>query len=500
MQKSEFSFEMKRVLIFFFCYPGICLGQIQFDFEKHTLNTWDQSRPESWDTTSQNPLAGNASLIHSFDNPESGHDQVCFSLDSLDLSAGPAEWQFMVQHLYNPSSANNWCVYLLSDKDAMNMHPAGQANGYVVGINFLGSDDLLKIWKIKNRNISVVAGTEVNWQDDITIHSAARIRVTRTVQGDWELFIDHPGFESGWTAVGTGHDDELTDMRYCGIYYEYSSKQDRKLLLDDILINGDFYRDTIPPGFKWVELKDSNMLHVQFSENLDTIPSKDLMNFIVDQDIGNPQEINIIAPDEYMLTFSQGFPDGITCILEIRNIRDMKGNTSDTLRHEFVYYIPKKYDIVINEIMTDPSPPMGLPEYEFVELLNRSHYKIHLMDWTMSCGKTTRVFPSVTIQPDSMLLVIHKDATGMFKTFGKSCPVFTSKAQLSNAGSLIVLEDAHGNIIDWLDYTVDWHANDYFGRGGWSLERIDTERRHDSSVQGPSGQVAKFTKKYGTKK
>jgi len=45
-------------------------------------------------------------------------------------------------------------VYLAADDDASGMYPAaGEASGYAVGVNFTGSDDLLKLWKINKENL-----------------------------------------------------------------------------------------------------------------------------------------------------------------------------------------------------------------------------------------------------------------------------------------------------------------------------------------------------------
>ena len=37
------------------------------------------------------------SLKHIYDNPEAGHDQVSFCIDSLHPEAGMTEWQFRIK-------------------------------------------------------------------------------------------------------------------------------------------------------------------------------------------------------------------------------------------------------------------------------------------------------------------------------------------------------------------------------------------------------------------
>ncbi|MBP5708871.1 MAG: lamin tail domain-containing protein, partial [Bacteroidales bacterium] len=40
-------------------------------------------------------------------------------------------------------------------------------------------------------------------------------------------------------------------------------------------------------------------------------------------------------------------------------------------------------DVVITEIMADPTPVVGLPEVEYIEILNRTDEDIYLDGWTI---------------------------------------------------------------------------------------------------------------------
>lgn len=129
-------------------------------------------------------------------------------------------------------------------------------------------------------------------------------------------------------------------------------------------------------------------------------------------------------------------------------------------------------DIVINEIMADPSPSVGLPEWEFVELYNPSDSTINIKNWKLILGKKEFSFEEETvIQSDEYLILCHKDAIDDLSLFG-NCQAFSS-FQITNSGSDIILIDENDNLISSVNFYISWHSKTYKKDGGWSLEQID---------------------------
>lgn len=129
-------------------------------------------------------------------------------------------------------------------------------------------------------------------------------------------------------------------------------------------------------------------------------------------------------------------------------------------------------DIVINEIMADPSPSSGLPEWEFVELYNTSDSTINIKNWKLMLGKKEFSFEEETvIQSDEYLILCHKDAIDDLSLFG-NCQAFSS-FQITNSGSDIILIDENDNLISSVNFDISWHSSTYKKDGGWSLEQID---------------------------
>ena len=129
-------------------------------------------------------------------------------------------------------------------------------------------------------------------------------------------------------------------------------------------------------------------------------------------------------------------------------------------------------DIVINEIMADPSPSVGLPEWEFVELYNTSDSTINIKNWKLILGKKEFSFKEDTeIQPDDYLILCHKDAIDDLSLYG-NCHAFSS-FQITNSGSDIILIDENENLISSVNFDISWYSTTYKKDGGWSLEQID---------------------------
>ncbi len=445
------------------------------DFEEKGTEGWISSSLFSWDTSAVGALSGRFSLMHVYDNPDPGHDQISICIDSLNVEAGNAEWQFKIRYGYDPSPVNNWAVFIVSDGDATEMHPGGYASGYAIGVNYHGSDDLLKLWKIGNGEGIPLITTGCNWQEEIG-NDMAVISVSRSVKGEWKIFVGRQGILNQMIEAGSGMDEGTVEMQHFGLYYKYSSRQDQKIWIDDILINGTFFRDTTPPELINIEIFDSRTLCLFFSEKIDTVSLKNIKNFFVMPEPGYPSAIIVIQQDQLKLVFETDIPDGKSCKLQISDLKDQKGNVLPAGEYEFMYYIPKKNDVIFSEIMADPLPSIGLPEYEYIELYNRSDYNINMKGWTVECGKTIRQFPDILLQSGAFLLLVDEDAEEIFSNYGNCVPLFTSRTSLPNSGAMIKLWDQNRNLICWLNYSNEWFSNDYYRSGGWSIERIDPDR------------------------
>jgi hypothetical protein len=133
-----------------------------------------------------------------------------------------------------------------------------------------------------------------------------------------------------------------------------------------------------------------------------------------------------------------------------------------------------RFDIVMDELMADPSPAIGLPNSEFIELKNNAAFPVALKNWKISDGASTAtISQDLVLQPDSFVIVCPNAAVAEFSRWGNTIGV-SNFPSLNNDGDLLVLYSAEGKIIHAIAYSNTWYQNDVKRDGGWSLEMIDT--------------------------
>jgi hypothetical protein len=132
-----------------------------------------------------------------------------------------------------------------------------------------------------------------------------------------------------------------------------------------------------------------------------------------------------------------------------------------------------RYDVVIDELMADPTPAVGLPNNEWIELKNTSAFPINLSAWRIADAVSTSApFPNFVLQPDSLVIISPGSAAVAMATFGTTISV-SNFPSLDNAGDLLSLKDASGKTIHAVSYDISWYQNELKKNGGWTLEMID---------------------------
>jgi hypothetical protein len=130
--------------------------------------------------------------------------------------------------------------------------------------------------------------------------------------------------------------------------------------------------------------------------------------------------------------------------------------------------------VIISEIMADPSPVVGLPAREYLELYNRTGDQINLKNWSLSDGITKSTFPDAVIAPRSYMILCQREDTVLFRGYGKTTGLKSFPA-LTNEGKILFIRDGKGILIHGIRYSSGWYGDILKSGGGWSLEIIDTD-------------------------
>jgi len=134
-------------------------------------------------------------------------------------------------------------------------------------------------------------------------------------------------------------------------------------------------------------------------------------------------------------------------------------------------YQARRNDIVINEIMADPSPQIQLPGAEFIELWNTTTETIQLQNWKAGDALTSTQLPSVLLEPRGFLILCAKADTSEFRKYGKVAGL-SPWPSLNNTGDILTLRNSEGTCIDSVAYSDKWYRSTEKKTGGWTLELI----------------------------
>ncbi len=137
--------------------------------------------------------------------------------------------------------------------------------------------------------------------------------------------------------------------------------------------------------------------------------------------------------------------------------------------------VANRYDIVIDELMADPTPQIGLPNNEWIELRNVSTVAFNLSGWRVGDATSqSGPMPSYILQPDSFVIICTSSAATAMSAYGSVIAV-TNFPSLDNTGDLLYLRSPQNRVIHSVNYIDAWYRNELKKDGGWTLEMIDPQ-------------------------
>ncbi len=390
-----------------------------------------------------------------------------FFISTASNKATGAQWEFFCRMAFNPSSTNYLDVYLVASAENLDL---ASTTGYFVRLG--GTDDEISLYRKDNGNavkiIDGLNGVLNSSLDDINI------KVERDAANNWKL--SRKLNNASMVAEGTSVDDTYLHSSYFGILVKQSTASFfQKHYFDDIVV-GDYIPDTTAPVIQSVNVAGNNTMDVFFNEPVDPFTAQQAANYYVDHSIGFPTSVSIdnLDPSLVHLVFSNNIPVRVNLQIMVNAVKDISGNAIIQSSFMFSYYLPQAYDIIIDELMADPTPANSMPDAEWIELKNTSAFTVDLHDWRI--GKPTAPsapLPSYKLKPDSFVLVCSSASYASMQSLGPAIAI-GSFPSLSNTGDALFLLAPGGRIVHAVNYSDAWYANELKQEGGWSLEMIDT--------------------------
>ena len=375
-----------------------------------------------------------------------------------------ASWEFVFRMDFRPSSSNYAKVYLISDRETLN----SPLNGYYLRLGSTERD--ISLFRQNGNIIEKLITGQANTLD-ASCH--VRVLVTRDSDGLWTLKTDLTGGRN-FSVEGSAQDRQINPSAFFGVVCTYTTAGSTGFYFGEFHVNGQSYTDTEIPTVRSYTA-EGKQINIKFSKPLATIIAPFERFFDLDERM-HLDDVRMDDPSTMTLLLVNELNCGFRHIVTIKKIEDTHKNMMrDTTLYVMVPCLAVPNDIVINEIMANPTSSVHLPEYEYVELYNRSGKNINLDGWTFTYGNTTRAIPSYLFPAGGYLLLVHAAAVSDLSAYGPALPVMTSQTAITNTGQYLQLRDQEGTVISWVDFTDDWYADPLKDNGGWSLEQINPD-------------------------
>lgn len=395
-----------------------------------------------------------------------------FYLSTPSTQVNDCQWEFYLNLQFNTSSANYVDIFLTSDQT--NLLAPG-INGYFVRVGNT-QDDICLYKRVAGVNTKIIDGIDgiTNFSNNIL-----KIKVTRTLANVWELYRDITGTGTNYFLEGTVTDASILTSSVFGIFIAQSTNSFFNKHFFDDFYAGPIIYDLTPPAIVSATPVSATELDVLFDENVELITSETALNYSVNNGIGNPVSAVRDGLNFKLvhLTFSNSFISNSPYTLTVNNVEDYSNNAVTNATANFVYYLlstANYRDVVINEILADPDPQVGLPNKEFIEIYNPGNKYFQLSGWKFSDGSSTGTLSNYILKPNDYLILCKSSDTIYYKFFGPVMGLNTWPA-LNNTGDNITLQSNTGTLIDAVNYSDTWYGDAGKKNGGWTLEQINPE-------------------------
>jgi hypothetical protein len=376
-------------------------------------------------------------------------------------------WEFWANLKLATSSGNLADVWLLASQADLKS-PA--TSGYFVRLG--GTDDEVSLFRKDSAKTAVLVIDGLNGTLASITNNVVRVRVTRSLTGQWTLSRDLTGEHSFVAEASQPIDNIYQRSAAVGVCLLYSAANAKNFYFDDFSAV-----DTSAPLLTRVATLDARTLDVVFNEAVDPATASQPARYrLAAGAVPATATVSALNPAVVRLVFGQDF--GVANTLEVRQLADLYGNVAAgplTVAFGSVPVAPHVGELLITEIMADETPVVGLPASEFIELYNTTASKTLSLRGVrlLKPGSPAAVLPDTArLLPGQYAVVCSSTRAAQFAAYGKVYGISNFPA-LANAGDQLVLRGREGNTLFEVTYADTWYRDLRKAAGGWALEMLD---------------------------
>lgn len=417
---------------------------------------------------------------------QAGVSALYVLLDSMDLWSQDWEWNFRIRMAFSPSNNNFARFYLLTD--TTDLKYAALKGFYLQFGENLGQDAIELYYTDGSQAISVLRGPDAMIANSFDIW----VKLIKSQENNWFLWLDDRG-DGRYQLLGEAHFEQQFQARAAGIYCKYTVGNVSKFYFDDVYI-GPERIDSVWPSIKACYGQDDfHTVMVSFSEMVDETALVQSHYQLVDEN-GMPVACKYNFPDytQVFLFFPTAFEENRVYHLHVSGVQDLAGNVLNDTIVSFYCYKIKRNDVLIHEIMADPTPVVGLPPAEYVELYNRTEGELLLKNWKLQLGKTMKNLPEIRIPGNGFAVITSADDVLSLQSHCDTVYALSSLS-ITDGGQELILYNNYDEVVHRVKFNDNWHRQSIKREGGWSLEMIDcqnpcaAEDNWDSSMDAIGG-------------
>lgn len=447
---------MKPILITHILFFSIQLlyAQVWDDFSYHSLNAnsiWEGNK-QDFRINEQHQLQLNAS-----------QGGITYINTPIFVNGSDSfYWEFWFNLNFAPSTNNQFRFYLMaSGMDFM----ASNLNGIYIEIGENGSNDPIKLVRqIGNSHTVIGSGVAGSVYAQ---NAPKRIRVLKTPADSFFIALDSSGFFT-FKPDFKAFSSIPFSTNFMGIWCKYTQSNVQNFYFDDIRFDI-FHNDQTAPKFAKASIINQHKLALHFSEPL----HKTLFNLSQikrNNELANQLSLDLDNRILYA-EFNTAMQHAHTYQIEMKNVNDTALNVLLDTNTQLTFIKPIAFDLVINEIHTDPTPTVGLPNTEYIEIFNTQNYPIQSKYYKLCIENTCISLPDKIIPAHGFGLIIPNSFLNFFP--GLNVLPVSTLPSINNTEAKVTIRDTGNFLIDQVKFHKSWYNDPIKDDGGFSLERIN---------------------------